>query len=294
MLAKSAVRHASPSTNLLEQMCLETVNQCGGGFCASEWKGDASRRDVTSTSLRACCFTLARSQPSAPTSALLFTPLSTKNSVLYYAYRLYGQRSPITTRQIHPSHPHTPPDKMKAVGGIEVKLRVSGASLEEYEVPAEEDAAEDGKALTKYVEAVSGSTFAVRIVLPACATLRPDDGVACNVYLDGEFVTGRSCYSSQYRSAPFILLIEGIDSMTPRGRELQRFTFAQLKTIDGPLTANTKPEHFKDIGTIMIECTWCRQVPTRYADFKEVPKTAIGKSIPEKCLKGRAISNQAG
>lgn len=185
---------------------------------------------------------------------------------------------------------------MKNVCGLEVKLQVAGVALEEYK--ADKGDSSDVYTgpvsnMTRYVEAVSGSTFGIHIFAPLSIVPKIGDTAVCTIYLDGAIATSRLCDSLSFNHVPYSMLLHGIDSQTPHGRTLQRFTFAQLETNDDPLPANLKPEDFKDLGTVTVKCTWGRRISEPVRSDAPSFQSAAGTAISEKCLKGRAISNQA-
>lgn len=183
---------------------------------------------------------------------------------------------------------------MKLESGLEIKLLVAGVALHEYEGEAEENGAEAAVNLTRYVEAVSGSTFAIRITMPPGLAPGPDDCLCCRIYLDGKYATTRCCDASCYATKPYIFNIQGVDRQTPRGRELQRFLFSQLRTNDdSPSAIKSKPEDFKKLGLVNTRLFWCRKGGPARPAVQDSFKPAIDTSVPEKCLKGRAISNHA-
>lgn len=65
---------------------------------------------------------------------------------------------------------------------------------------------------------------------------------------------------------------------------------------DGPVK-NIKPENVVNLGEVKVECVWMRKagapklLTENEAESKKFSST--GESIPEKCLKGRAISHSA-
>lgn len=180
---------------------------------------------------------------------------------------------------------------MKTNSGLEIKLFVAGAAVEEYEVS---DDADDGTTRARYVEAVSGSTFSIQFVAPPGLAKSHEDSVHCSVLLDGKYATGRIIDAALFARSAFTFMFDGIDVMTSRGRELQRFTFAQLNTNDATLDPKAKPEQFGDLGLVTVECKWCRKVSAPFTAIQDSFQPAFGgSSISEKCLKGRAISNQA-
>lgn len=64
-----------------------------------------------------------------------------------------------------------------------------------------------------------------------------------------------------------------------------------LNLSDDEFVGNAKLADYKQIGEIEVRCHWVRKTGT----VQDIPFTAeaAATSTPEKCLKGRAISNQA-
>lgn len=184
---------------------------------------------------------------------------------------------------------------MKLESGLEVKMLVAGVALQEYEGEAEETEVAATPTLTRYVEAVPGSKFEIQFLAQTRFTApAPNDSVCCRVYLDGKYATGSVLDANFFARAACTFIIPGVQTHTSRGPELQRFLFAQLNTSDDPTAATqAKPKDFKSLGLITTKFTWCRQNGTNIPVLKDSFKPAIGTSVPEKCLKGRAISQHA-
>lgn len=55
-----------------------------------------------------------------------------------------------------------------------------------------------------------------------------------------------------------------------------------------------KMEQFKHLGQVRVECLWVRETSAAYTKpIQNRVDSAFGSNVPEKCLKGRAISNHA-
>ena len=117
--------------------------------------------------------------------------------------------------------------KLEAVAGAEVCLRVNGVPLLEYD--DEEDEGQTHLKGVKYVEASSGSNFAVFFKADR-ALLGNDnrDHVECAVSLDGKWVCGKVL--DVFRFPTYVTDIVGRNGLVNEQHVLQRFTFADLET----------------------------------------------------------------
>lgn len=178
---------------------------------------------------------------------------------------------------------------MKAASGLEVSLVVAGVDLYEYEAKSEDD----GLTLSSYVEATLGSTFALRFTAPPGLAPTPNHSVNCRIYLDGKFSYSLLFKGEWFARVPYTYTIEGVERMTVCGRELKRFEFAQRKTNEDPIPDQMKPDLIKALGSVSVQCTWCREEPIARTIVRAPSEPIIETSISVKCLKGRAISNKA-
>jgi hypothetical protein len=181
---------------------------------------------------------------------------------------------------------------MKIGSGLEVKLTIAGVGLQEWEETsdAEIETAKMDDAMSRFVLAVPGSTFAISIHVPRGVATNAQDRLRIHVYLDGKKATHGSYSAKKMLGKDFSAVCEGIKVVTPPGRELRRFQFSQLETHDDPTSADIDPKQFEELGTIRVDCRWVRKSPAHNAPQKSF-EPLVDTSIAEKCLKGRAISN---
>lgn len=181
---------------------------------------------------------------------------------------------------------------MKIGSGLEVKLTVAGVGLHEYveNSDAEIDTAKMDDAMSAFVLAVPGSTFAISIHVPRGVATKPQDRLGVTVYLDGKQAINRSYSAKKMLGKDFSAVCEGITVVVPRGGELRRFQFSQLETHDDPVSADVDPKQFEELGTVRVDCRWVRESPAHNTPQKSF-EPLVDTSIAEKCLKGRAISN---
>lgn len=166
---------------------------------------------------------------------------------------------------------------------------VDGQQLAEYD---DEDTFLSKTTKSKYIEAVAGSTFSVRVTTsPAMARDRRDCLVA-NVYLDGKYVAGKIINTGDPEADQTREVTGWASNCKTMGSILQKMQFAQLQTTDAPV-GKQKAEDFKHLGEVSVKCTWGRRTGETGRIGTDKFKPAIDSSVPEKCLKGRAISSYA-
>lgn len=103
---------------------------------------------------------------------------------------------------------------------------VDEEQLAEYD---DEDTFPSKAKKSKYIEAVAGSTFSVRVTTSLAMARDPRDCLAAHVYLDGKHVEGRIIATGD-RYADQKTEVTGRARNSKKGFILQRMQFAQLQT----------------------------------------------------------------
>ncbi len=111
----------------------------------------------------------------------------------------------------------------KGVDGIEVTILVDGKDLKEY---VDENSQEEERTVSKYVEAVSGKSFAVRCRVSKKAKFK-GDAISINVYADGKSVGGIYAQHARLKQAAVDHLI---DSLQVTSNRYQKFVFSEIHT----------------------------------------------------------------
>ncbi|KAK0898389.1 hypothetical protein LTR02_010172 [Friedmanniomyces endolithicus] len=203
--------------------------------------------------------------------------------------------------------------KIATLPGVQVKLRVNGADLQEYADNTDE--LYTPKIGRQYVEAVSGADFEICFAVEygAIVSRTRADVVACHIYLDGKWVTAQVLDTSSSAWAhgradngrgECRCSIDGrVENVGGLGGQYykRRFesksqivpTFADLAT-DDRSAKHITPESVASLGEVKVQWIWMRRagVP-RLLTGQSKHTPATGESLPEKCLKGRAISQTA-
>ncbi|KAK4503069.1 hypothetical protein PRZ48_006496 [Zasmidium cellare] len=177
-------------------------------------------------------------------------------------------------------HDHTP--------GVSAYVNVGGVRLEEYE--EDEDVDQHGTTnTTRYVEATPGATFSASVAFDNKSFPYVKDDIQCSMELDGKHIIS---YIRLVKHNHAVVPFDGRTEVTPSGTYLRRFKFQDLATNDGAVREGIK-ETLKNLGTISLKLTRVQATTvsaTKHStDYKEIG----GESVPEKGLKGRAISTQA-
>ncbi|RMY73677.1 hypothetical protein D0863_03724 [Hortaea werneckii] len=189
--------------------------------------------------------------------------------------------------------------KIDGIEGLRVSIRVGGSDLQEYDDLT--DVLDDPFNAVKYVEASSGSNFMIhtRIKRSGSRRLQPPskaDSLQFDVSLDGRCIARHISDINNHKDD----YSKDIDSVTENhdGKFVRRlFQFADLTTNESNDDASKwlDVRKVKSLGEIQIKFLWCRTGKTIPADERSNRhvKYSGQNAIPEKCLKGRAISSQA-
>lgn len=110
---------------------------------------------------------------------------------------------------------------------------VDGVPANEYD--DDEETAASTEEITKYVEAVSGANFEIKVLVGPGYTFAEEDAVSCSVYVDGEYGAGRVRKKDHVHECAglgesTIINVDGRYSMDTSGRKLYKFQFADLET----------------------------------------------------------------
>jgi hypothetical protein len=172
---------------------------------------------------------------------------------------------------------------------FECRVEVDGVALEEYE---DEDAeqANTATSLTKYIEAVAGANFSLKLTVKPGWTMQADF-IAWYIDLDGKQCGGGMVKSSSYdgsRSCTSVRrgIVNGVDGdWTER-----KFRFADITIGETPDDRNSEElkQQYESLGNISVE-VW-RMKLLEIKDCLEAAKHDSLGIVPEKALKGQALS----
>ncbi|KAK4575330.1 hypothetical protein LTR86_001184 [Recurvomyces mirabilis] len=204
--------------------------------------------------------------------------------------------------------------------GLEVTVDVGYSPLLEYR---DDDTEESDAHCTNYVEAVSGAEFGVAIQIDSHAYPNSDRHLLVKFFADGRRIKTKDFTSQMIgdRSARKRSVYHGVYERTPDGAVTRPLLFSDLQMTEDEAT--DMGVDLKKLGTIEALCYTARYKfrPQEYGNPKpfshnissdrfvrrqgsKLPpyvvdevgnrpySTINGGKIPEKCLKGQAVSHQ--
>ncbi|KAI4629228.1 uncharacterized protein J4E87_003490 [Alternaria ethzedia] len=178
----------------------------------------------------------------------------------------------------------------KGLPNLKVQVYAKGIPLQEY--VDDDDQASHGE-VTKYVEASSGDNFEIRYCFTPGFSIR--HSILLELEIDGEYADGGvyspGCPVRWYQVYGFT----GSREFDGGNHFLRKFRFSQLEINDGdPRTfEDTLEKKLCKVGVISVRFFWVT------ASVVSAPTTRLLKTetlsvVPEKALKGSALSHQAG
>ncbi|KAI9781285.1 MAG: hypothetical protein M1839_006078 [Geoglossum umbratile] len=179
---------------------------------------------------------------------------------------------------------------MAILDEIEVSIISDGRPLVEYDDPDRED---QNNALTteRYIEAITGSRFAIRYTIKPTFHLHHAQGVHVSIFADGRYATGRNIREDKLGRREWT---ETVTTMTYFCHDRNvwmdaEMAFGSLQIVEN---ASDKSSGFatEDLGTLNVE--FCRVLKRRFdgPELADLNNAIVGE-VSEKALKGRAITN---
>ncbi|CBX92062.1 hypothetical protein LEMA_P047680.1 [Plenodomus lingam JN3] len=176
----------------------------------------------------------------------------------------------------------------KAHPGVKAHIIVNGTRLVEFD---DDDAEAGDNRVSKYVECQSGAEFEV-----LCKVSRPWPrcDLALHVYCDGKWAAGRLICKKDQNGKAVSETINGHNYGRDNDWHLEKFCFSEL-TIDtsgAPTVKDTSMKKLEELGEITLKVH--RVKITKPSGKVCISKDHLGlSSVPEKALKGRALSHQS-
>ncbi|CAK1364259.1 hypothetical protein CB0940_12244 [Cercospora beticola] len=178
---------------------------------------------------------------------------------------------------------------LNAIPQLQVHIMVRKEQLTEYNYENHPPTANHA---TKYIEAEEGRNFAMSVRTDPQMARVQQDCVAAHIFFDGKHVGG-SILETGRRQASQWFMRDCYERNTASGSTSEKYCFASLQTNDNPV-GTAKLADYKDLGEVEVRCYWARKTAgTHTNDSQSTASQDVSASIPEKCLKGRAISSRA-
>ncbi|KAK6434200.1 hypothetical protein LTR95_009617 [Oleoguttula sp. CCFEE 5521] len=172
--------------------------------------------------------------------------------------------------------------------GVQVAVQINGRPLQEYDCePTGEDTE---KAVAAFIEITPGADFSLHVAVDAACPYKKDC-LRVETSIDGTYAV---CWSLPLTGAHASLDVMGVAERSGGRNLLRPFVFAEVETTD----AVAKPEMFKtfsELGEIRVKLQWCTTTADVDESTESISKfaSAAAKGVPEKALKGRAITQHA-
>ncbi|KAL6713429.1 hypothetical protein ACLMJK_008894 [Lecanora helva] len=190
---------------------------------------------------------------------------------------------------------------MRHPQGIVVQVLSDERSLDLYDDPDATEA-EDSQTFSRYVEAVTGATFRIKVMITSAFNfyeLRSSDMVRLSVIVDGmelEMVfnfTRREIERCLLRGKPRVYIFKNLLNFCPETGQYMHchYSFGALETKEIANT-NFSGDRLDTLGRIQVKVQ--RMKHRKLKTVKPPPMITIEPTIeelPEKSLKGRDISN---
>ncbi|GAB7361883.1 hypothetical protein MBLNU230_g1921t1 [Neophaeotheca triangularis] len=206
--------------------------------------------------------------------------------------------------------------KITKIKGLEVTIETDGAALPEHDVPDDIKLNPDGSvrntikhrdstdARTQYVEVTPGSKFSIVVAIgSAFEKLSTDAGVNVEIYCDGKSLRYHPIHSEEVENTH---TYSSIYQTIGGERIKQSFAFGDLTTHEDTPDDLGELLKYMSMGTIVVELTWATRTEKKRSKRRSIkhstrasddqaevvdPITGSEDIVPEKGLKGRAISN---
>ncbi|KAF1921825.1 hypothetical protein BDU57DRAFT_545226 [Ampelomyces quisqualis] len=171
---------------------------------------------------------------------------------------------------------------------VKVDVLVDNIALQQYE--DDEEGQVSPATVTKYIEAQSGAEFVLRNVFDE----KPKYDVKVRVYMDGSYVCGEILRLKGFHKGTYKQTIDGARSTKDGMWVLAKFSFSDLKTVDS-ISRPCKDRLVKDLkelGQISVKFNYITNLRPSTSALPTFSKGEGFDEVPEKALKGTAISHQ--
>ncbi|KAF4626757.1 hypothetical protein G7Y89_g11399 [Cudoniella acicularis] len=243
---------------------------------------------------------------SAPPSPVGFNDLDGEQRREVERYIRSLKISKYSSTRLQPQHHADLPSAIMAIHdrlpGVKVEILVDKEPLQEYtddEVhtpagPNDNGAQKAARTVSKYIEAVTGKEFQVRVTIddtykPDCPTL------LANVFADGIHLVGRTMRSVKGKMKQTQVVVDGVEhAITARRARLKPFIFSKITTTSdesNSVSIAKQAEQMAKIGEIKVEFHrkgYAKPVASRRVANERPSEVNSPSKVHEKALKGEA------
>ena len=191
---------------------------------------------------------------------------------------------------------------------LEVHVTVNGQNLGEF-IGNEGTGKDSSERLTRYVEAISNAEFKIEVAhmghrLPKYESSKRCEDLGIFVYIDGQEVRG------QFLGHDLKTEISSVNVLEGEQWKSKHFTFCEIKTSEYCFNKNIAvllslkaeeldirlPDEMKkavaELGKIEVRVVRVKNMGESYPEYSSHPQREPPTTIPEKVLKGHALSHR--
>ncbi|KAI4919496.1 hypothetical protein J4E90_001631 [Alternaria incomplexa] len=178
----------------------------------------------------------------------------------------------------------------KALPKLKVEVFVKGAPLEEH---VDDDDQPSDNEVTKFIEASSGDNFEVKYCFSPGFSIR--HAMLIELDIDGEYADSAVFNPGSSIRWNSTYAFKGSREFEDGGYFVRKFCFSQLEIDDDGDTRkfeDSLKKKLHSVGVISLRCYWVTASGSSAPKSKAQKNEALGV-VPEKALKGSALSHQA-
>ncbi|KAF7195948.1 hypothetical protein HII31_02710 [Pseudocercospora fuligena] len=161
---------------------------------------------------------------------------------------------------------------------------VDGKPLKEYKESADTSA---GNEEFHYVQSITGQTFSIQCRIQVGTKIK-GDALTFDVYADGALIDRPFVQSTYFAYSDAIRPIEG---HIVQGGKVQRLRFSNLRKVEDDQQLSLGQDRIESVGTIYVKVGYCKVLEKRGQVLGTDKDITMLSKVPEKALKGQAISH---
>ncbi|KAI9688424.1 MAG: hypothetical protein M1822_001373 [Bathelium mastoideum] len=183
---------------------------------------------------------------------------------------------------------------LPGLSGLKVTIQVGNRDACEYTDEESEGKNSSPPYVSKFIEAISGACFAVKLHLTSDFPYQSND-LKFGIYIDGEHLMQLTRNEKQDQGLvqySKICIVEGQYQNQPEGRVFRHFVFSKLIVDEDAADTYQQPCDVAGLGEIVVKI-WRVNVTESIMQHRSEQKPCKKASGPisEKALKGRALSH---
>ncbi|KAF2480192.1 hypothetical protein BDY17DRAFT_33815 [Neohortaea acidophila] len=173
------------------------------------------------------------------------------------------------------------------IPGVDVAIVVNGKPLQEHK---DSILVEEERTVTRYIEAVSGQSFEVRMTTNRQTRFK-GDSLAFTIFMDGKEAESALMSKEACRSRRAVRTMKGAEIATGF---VKKFFFSALETAADGRKFNDEGAKLSDLGQIVIEVSHVNCVGSPSSGDGFDGETQDIGILSEKAIKGQTLSHSVG